>query len=202
MYSPDHFEEIDPEILEQLITDYNFGTLISVVGGRPFATHLPFLLDVEAHCLIAHMARANEHWQALAADSMDALVIFQGPHTYVSPTWYADPGVPTWNYAAVHVYGEFTLIDDPDAHKAAMIALTERHENDHAHAWRADFAQSPAKGMLAGTVAFRIAIKEIQGKFKLSQNRSAIDRERVIAKLETSDDSNAQAIAALMQARQ
>src|SRR5437868_7041638 len=105
MYIPAHFREDDPERLHSLIQEYSFGMLVTCEVGRPFASHLPFLLDTgrgPQGTLRAHLARANPQWQSFAS-GQEALVIFQGPHAYLSPSWYeTHPSVPTWNYAAVH----------------------------------------------------------------------------------------------------
>src|ERR687890_349960 len=108
MYIPEHFREGRIEVLHDFVRRYSFGTLVSQVEGEPFATHIPFLLDGGRGpngTLRAHVARANPHWRGLRGDTT-ALVMFQGPHAYVSPSWYATPvAVPTWNYSAVHAYG-------------------------------------------------------------------------------------------------
>jgi len=202
MYCPQHFVETDHEILRALIEQNNFGTLVSVVDGLPFATHLPFLYEPENQRLLAHMARANPHWQALDANDADALVIFQGPHAYVSPGWYQSPGVPTWNYTAVHIYGSFSVIDDPLAHRNELAALAAKHEAGRTEPWQPDFDSALISGMVSGTVAFQILITEIQGKFKLSQNRSEADRANVIRELEHRADGSDRGLAELMRARQ
>lgn len=202
MYCPAHFAETDPAALRALIEANNFAVLVSTVDGRAFATHLPFLYRPESAILTAHMARANPHWQALAKRPDEALVIFQGPHEYLSPTWYGEPGVPTWNYAAAHVYGAFELIEDPATHRDVLEALTAHHEAGNSPPWEADFAAPPVSGMLRGTVAFNIRIRAIEGKFKLSQNRSEADRGRVVAALEARGGDNALELARLMRERQ
>src|SRR5215471_4495590 len=102
MYVPSHFRESDERVLAEFI------------AAHSFASHLPFLHDREAGLLHAHVARANPQWQHVSANA-EVLVMFQGPHGYVSPTWYAGPGVPTWNYTAVHVYGVARTVDDAAA---------------------------------------------------------------------------------------
>src|SRR5688572_11201734 len=118
MYLPRHFHEQDPEQLFALMRQHSFATLVTAGSdGVPFATHLPFLVEPEAAPhgrLCAHMARPNPHWRGFSEDR-EALVIFQGPHAYVSPTWYAtSPQVPTWNYATVHAYGSPRVIEAQD----------------------------------------------------------------------------------------
>jgi len=210
MYVPGHFAENDSAVLHGLIRDHSFGLLISVVDGAPFATHLPFLLDTEVGAeagphgtLVAHMARANPHWQAFA-DGVDSLVVFQGPHGYITPSWYA-PGnnVPTWNYVAVHAYGVARVIDDPAAARAVPERLTALHESGFAEPWQlADQDPRFLDGMLRGIVAFEIPIARLEGKAKLSQNKTPADRAGVIAALATTGRADDHALAWMMAARE
>lgn len=200
MYVPDHFRVDDREALHGVIRDNSFGLLMSQVEGKPFATHLPFLLDGDV--LVAHMARANPHWRGFA-DGGEVLCVFQGPHAYVSPSWYTvENTVPTWNYAAVHVYGRPEIVDDAAAAYADQERLVALYESGFDAPWRlADRDREFIDGMLRAIVNFRIPIDRIEGKFKLSQNRPEADRENVIAALGASDDPAAVACGALMAAR-
>lgn len=113
MYLPEHFQPAHPDDAASLVTSHPFGMLVTVPGGIPFINHLPFLYDSTAGThgrLYGHMARANLQWQHLLGGE-PVLVVFQGPHAYVSPTWYNSPGVPTWNYAVVHLRGTPRLIE-------------------------------------------------------------------------------------------
>src|SRR3970040_943767 len=118
MYIPQHFLEMDEDKVAAFIDEHAFGALVTVADGRPFATHIPFMYERDAGLLWCHVARANPQWQHLASGA-DVMVMFQGPHAYISPTWYVTPGVPTWDYAVVHVYGSARAIEDT--------ALTKRH---------------------------------------------------------------------------
>ena len=198
MYIPAHFAENDRQSLQKLIEANNFGTLISARDKRPFATHLPFIYDAAGSRLLGHMARANPHWQSLAKSTREALVIFQGPHAYISPSLYSDPGVPTWNYATVHVYGRFRVLEDENDHRRVLELLTEQHEVAREEPWQVDFDASMVQQMMRATVAFEIIISEQQGKFKLSQNRSTTDRENVIDALEAEGHENSIGLASLM----
>ena len=184
MYVPRHFAEDDPDRLAALIAAHDFATLFTDGSGGPFATHLPLLLDRTRGprgTLIGHVARANPHWKSF--DGRRALAVFAGPHAYVSPRWYASqPAVPTWNYVAVHATGAVRAVEDPAALRATMDALARRYEGEG----RWTIAGQPTKfvdGMLRGIVGLELAIETLEGKAKLSQNRSAADREGVIAAL-------------------
>jgi transcriptional regulator len=193
MYVPSHFREQDERVLAEFIDAHAFGTLVTTERGAPFASHVPFLHDREAGLLHAHVARGNPQWRHVAA-SADVLVMFQGPHGYISPTWYADPGVPTWNYTAVHVYGHARVVDEPAATGRYVERLAARFERGSAAPWVPSYDPK----MLTGIVGIEIRITEIQGKFKLSQNRSAEDRARVAARLEASGTENDAALARLV----
>ncbi len=192
MYVPNHFRQADPAALAAFVAANSFGTLVSVLDGRPFATHVPFVHDADAGLLHCHVARANPHWRGL--DASEALAIFLGPHAYVSPTVYATPGVPTWNYAAVHVYGRVRVVEDEESIGRHVEALAARHEQRRPAPWRPSY--DPRR--LAGIVGLELRIDAIEGKFKLSQNRSAADREAVIADLAAGGRDNDAALAALM----
>jgi transcriptional regulator len=193
MYIPKHFEQTDERTLWDFIDEYAFGTLLTVVDGAPFASHLPFLRDRDAGLLHCHMARANPQWPALAA-APGVLAIFAGPHGYVSPTWYADPNLPTWNYAVVHVRGEARVVDDPEHSRRHVEALAEKFERGRPAPWVPDYDVR----RLAGIVGVEIRVTAIQGKFKLSQNRSAADRAGIVAALTASGTDNDVELARLM----
>jgi transcriptional regulator len=195
MYTPKHFEVTAPDTLAAFIDAHSFGALITAPHGRPSASHVPFLLDRARNVLHCHLARANPQWQELTVVA-EVLVIFTGPHGYVSPTWYTDPGVPTWNYTAVHVYGAARIVDDPGHTARHVEALAAKYERGSPAPWVPDY--DPRR--LGGIVGIEIGIRSIEGKFKLSQNRSAADRAGVIAKLSASGRDNDTALAGLMQA--
>lgn len=198
MYLPGYFRVEDPTLLHELMQQFSFATLVSVHEGLPFATHLPFVLDAEHSRLEAHMARANPQWSSLEANP-EVLVIFQGDHSYISPTWYEKhPSVPTWNYVTVHAYGKARLVEEPQAVKVLLRRLVQQYER----AWDMDaLPPSYLEGMIRGIVAFEIEVTRLEGKFKLSQNRSAADRRRVAEALSHSPDPAGRAIARRMAER-
>jgi transcriptional regulator len=193
MYVPPHFAENDRGKLGTLIAEHGFGLLVTVFEGRPVASHLPFLHEPERNVLRAHVARANPQWKHFSADA-DVMVVFHGPHAYVSPSWYQAPGVPTWNYAVAHVYGRARAIEDPAALKDIVEKLTAKYESHYEKPWTPTYDPR----MLNAIIGVEIAITEVQGKFKLSQNRPAVDRAPVIAQLDASGSEAGRAVAALM----
>ena len=202
MYLPKHFNETDQARIEALIRDFGFATLITTTAEGALVTHAPIQLDSARNRLVGHIARANPHAAALQ-DGAQMLVVFHGPHSYISPTWYIDenetvPNVPTWNYAAVHVSGTVTRIDDDAAKWKIVTELAKQYEGDSATAWDSRGLAAHA-GKLSAIVGFEIAITSIEAKLKLSQNRSVQDQESVIAKLMASDKSEVRATALMMQ---
>lgn len=183
MYIPTSNLETDPRILYQFMRDHNFAAFITHGDGRGIvASHLPFMVDAERGVLKAHLARANDQWKAF--DGSEALVIFQGAHAYVSPTWYeTHPSVPTWNYATVHVYGVPQVVDDAETIRAMLGELVENHEHGRSPEWEMHLPDDYYAKMVLGIVAFELPIARIEGKFKLSQNRSEVDQESVIQNL-------------------
>jgi transcriptional regulator len=202
MYLPAMFAETDREKLFDFIERYSFGILVSQVDGSPFATHMPFLVEREtgAHgTLVGHVARANPHWQSAAGQT--GLAIFAGPHVYVSPTWYQSENVvPTWNYTAVHVYGQMRIVEDEAGLSAIVGAMVRFYEQSMPTPWTFDDRTTYMQRMLAQIVGIRIEIERIEGKFKLNQNRTVEQRERVVAELERREDENSADVAALMRA--
>ena len=200
MYIPASFSETDAATLYQFMRDNNFATLVTAVETQVTATHLPFLVDAGRGVLRAHLARANVQWQHF--DGREALVIFQGPHAYVSPTWYeAHPSVPTWNYTAAHVYGVPHIVSDETLLRRMLRELVEQHERDRRPEWQMHLPEEYMHRMMQAIVGFELAITRIEGKFKLSQNRSEADVAGVIAALSASPAAHDRETGALMASR-
>jgi transcriptional regulator len=191
MYSPKFNQVHDRGILLEAMRAYSFATVFGPVFGGPAcgeqsgasatATHLPLVVKDEGkHGVIeGHFAKANPHWQALAG--RETLVVFAGPHSYVSPSLYVEElSVPTWNYIAVHAYGTLSLVDDAPGKEALLADLIAANEPAFMERWRA-MPDGFRRTLLAGIVGFRIPIARIEGKFKLSQNRSPQERGNVHA---------------------
>jgi transcriptional regulator len=203
IYLPDVFHETDRDALHALIESYSFATLISPGSTEPMITHLPLLLDRGRGAqgtLIGHVARANPHWRTLQ-EQPDTTAIFHGPHAYVSPSWYGvHPSVPTWNYAVVHAAGQARLIHEPQALEQITRRLVDAFESPRPEPWRMDLPSDFHLQMLGAIVGFEIEIRQLRGKFKLSQNRSMDDRRRVVTALEAGESAEHE-VAALMRAR-
>jgi transcriptional regulator len=203
MYVPPLFAVEDLGRLHDFMEEFNFATIVTQRDGELIASHIPFLLDrsVEPYGVLrAHIAIRNPQIKDLQSGSK-ALVIFQGPHAYVSPSWYVNPqNVPTWNYTVVHATGVPKI-----GNKAAMIALlkdlTAKHEGSFEQPWDFDPNAQWVQKMLMDIVAFEIKIEKLEGKFKLNQNRKPEDREGVIQTLSASDDPLQKAVADLMTER-
>jgi transcriptional regulator len=182
MYSPKFNQIHDRAILLEAMRAYSFVTLFGPAsGGGAMATHLPLIVKDEGEhgILEGHFAKANPHWQALAGHK--TLVVFAGPHSYVSPALYTEPlSVPTWNYIAVHAYGTLSLVEDDAAKEALLADLITTHDPSYLNRWRG-LPEGFRRTMLAGIVGFRIPIARIEGKFKLSQNRALEERRNVHA---------------------
>src|SRR6266851_4882644 len=194
MYIPKAFREDDISRLHTFMEAYSFATLVTQHESIPFATHLPFLLDPERGpngILLAHMARANPQWHDFAS-AQEVLVIFQGPHTYISPSWYeVELSVPTWNYAVVHAYGLPYLIEDGEELYKLLKTLIQTHEAHFEKPWPFQLPDDYLQKMMRGIVGFEIEITRFEGKFKLSQNRTETERENVIAALQESTNTAA-----------
>jgi len=204
VYIPEANRETRPEVLHRIIRENSFGTLVTGGAGDLLATHLPFLLEAERGeqgTLVGHMARANGQWQSFR-EGEEALVLFQGPHAYISPSWYAAAlSVPTWNYVAVHAYGVPRRIEDAGELKELLAKLVPIYEAGLPEPWLLERLPGEfVDRMVGGIVGFEIPITRLEGKLKLSQNRSPADREGVVAALSGSGQALDREMAALMAA--
>jgi transcriptional regulator len=190
MYLPSVFAVKDLPVLQDFMEQYSFATLVTRHADELIASHIPFILDRGAGpygTLRGHLAVRNPQLAHLESGA-EALVIFQGPHLYISPSWYATPhNVPTWNYTAVHAYGIPKIVD-----RAALVVLLKdlvrQNERSFEQPWDFDPEASWVQAMLPQIGAFEIPIENLQGKFKLNQNRIPADRARVIEVLSASED--------------
>ena len=206
MYTPAAFQETDLPTIYDFVARHGFAILTtSGDDGLPVASHLPLHLRFDAATsavaepavLVGHMARNNPQWQAAAGRT--ALVVFSGPHAYVSPTWYAEPNtVPTWNYIAVHAYGRIELTEDPIELKQILSDSVSLYESAMPQPWQFDESSPLTETLVKQIVGFRITVERWEGKWKLNQNQSEVRRRRVEAALSARSDAQSQAVAAEM----
>jgi transcriptional regulator len=204
VYLPPHFTETRPDVLAAHLERHDFALLVSHGRGGLIASHIPVIVERNGPALhlLGHLARPNPQLADLA-EGGEVLMIFAGPHAYVSPAWYeAGPAVPTWNYADVHAYGRVRLVEDKDWLRRVLRRLTDRHEAGNPAPWRMqDLPEPYLQRMLNGIVGLDIAVDRLEGKYKLSQNRPAGDRPRIVAALEARGDADALGVARLMRER-
>ena len=203
MYQPPHFEERRPEVLHDLIRSHPLGLLITQQPGGIATDPVPFLLDADRGphgTLRCHVARANPLWREARADA-DSVVVFQGPQAYVSPGWYATKVqtgkvVPTWNYVIVQARGRLKVVDDAAWLRRLVGELTARHEAPQAAPWQVEDAPADyVDALLKAIVGIEIELVGLVGKWKVSQNRPAADRDGVVQGLMAQGSDEAAAMA-------
>jgi transcriptional regulator len=203
MYVPKLFAVDDVPRLQDFMEEFSFATLVTQRDGELTASHIPFLIDRSVApygTLHAHIAAANPQLKDLQSGSQ-ALVIFQGPHTYVSPSWYVNAqNVPTWNYTVVHAYGAPRIGDSATA-ISHLKNLVAKHEKAFEKPWDFDPSAAWIQRLLPAIVPFEMPIERLEGKFKLNQNRRPEDRAGVIEKLSASEDPAQRAVARMMTQR-
>jgi transcriptional regulator len=206
LYNPSHFRVENQDALQAFIADHPFATLISTRDGNLGVSHLPMSLETDSQgalTLCGHFARANPHWKDFD-EGLAALAIFHGPQAYVTPQWYPSKlehakVVPTWNYAVAHVHGHARIIEDTDWLRRHVSALTDAHEKSFAHQWAVtDAPKEYVDKQLAAIVGIALTVSRVEGKWKLSQNRAAPDRNGVINGLAARSDAQARAVHELM----
>ena len=209
MYQPPHFREDRLEIQHALIGAHPLGLLVTSGRTGLLANPIPFVLDPSASplgTLKAHLSRANAQWRDFDPDR-EALVVFQGPEAYITPSWYEakrEHGkvVPTWNYAMVQAYGRIRIKDDPEWLLRQISAMTARQESARLEPWAVgDAPASFVAAQIKGIVGIEIEISRIEGKWKVSQNRSEADRRGVAAGLRLAEDDASREMAELVEAR-
>jgi transcriptional regulator len=203
LYIPPSFAAKDRAAIARLIHDYPFATLVTPAAPEPWISHIPLLMTDAGELygtLIGHFARANPHWQHV--NDAQSIAIFHGPHAYVSPSWYMEPtqAVPTWNFTAIHAHGSLEIFDEPAATRGVLDALIRRFEGTRAAPWKLAMPDHQRDALVSAIVAFKMPIRRLDAKFKLSQNRMRDDRVRVIAALKAEGYSEATETAIWMQA--
>lgn len=197
-----YFREEDREKIVAFLHQNDFATLVAYDGEKPIASHL--LMEVvdngETLWINGHMSRANPLWKMFEINA-EVLVMFQGAHTYVSPTWYNHINVPTWNYQSIHVYGKPRMITDASESYGILKRLTDRYETTTAYKLET-LPQNFVEKEMRGVAAFQIEVTQIEANYKLSQNRDDESYHSIVEHLEHRADDNSHAIAkAMMQNR-
>ncbi|HEY0030603.1 MAG TPA: FMN-binding negative transcriptional regulator [Bacteroidia bacterium] len=198
MYIPPYYKENDEHKLVEFMQANSFATLINAYNNNIRATHLPFMIEKrnEQIFLVTHMAKANPQWKEFSQQEL--LVIFQGPHAYISPSHYEKKqNVPTWNYIAVHAYGKATLLEEDEKAITVLEAMIKTYEPAYYEQWK-QLAPEYINGMLKGIMSFEIEVTRLEGKFKLSQNKTKNEQEHIITTFEKGDDPLAKGISSEM----
>lgn len=198
MYIPKYYLMNDKEEILNFIRQYSFATLITVKDNFQEAVHLPFVVDElnDELILYSHFAKANNQWKNIIDNKV--LVIFSGPHAYISPKYYESKmNVPTWNYVSIHVYGNGEIIEDKNESFLVLDKMINSFEKEYNPQWN-DLSVDYKEKMLNGIVAFKIKITDIQAKKKLSQNKTDIEQKKIISEFEKSSNFNEVEIANFM----
>ena len=207
MYTPKDFLVDDLPTLHADMQRNSFAALVTLTSTGLVATHLPILLDETRGpfgTILGHVSRANLQWQT-SDPTTEALLLFNGPDTYVTPNWYPAKQethrvVPTWNYAAIHAYGPITFFDDPERLRTIVTRLTDLHESTFPTPWKVtDAPAAYIDGQLKAIVGFELPISRLEGKRKFNQNRSAADQAGVVEGLRSLNDPTKSAVADFMQ---
>ncbi|MBD1382349.1 FMN-binding negative transcriptional regulator [Metabacillus arenae] len=200
MYIPKYFKVTNVDEIWDFVQKNSFGTIVTTEKGKPIATHLPLQLIKEGDTdyITGHMAYGNPQWRTFETCE-DVLVMFQGPHAYISSSWYEEENVPTWNYQAVHVYGSASILDEEEL-KQDLTKLLQKYEKHRKNPVLWDkLSPQLLEKQLKGIVGFKIKVQEIQAANKLSQNRNEEDYHNIVNKLYEEKDLNSQQMAQLME---
>lgn len=194
MYIPHHYKNENIEEVKKFLQENSFGILVNQLDGKPWATHIPLELDTDVNgkaILVSHIAKANPQWKEFKKQP-EVLCIFNGPHSYISSSWYKEEEVPTWDYIAVHVYGKLTILDE-DAVMQSLHKLVNKYEKSSKKPISLDDMSPKTLKQVKGVVGFKIEITDIQAAYKLSQTRPE-DHATIIAELKETNKSNSIAI--------
>lgn len=201
MFTPAHYKNEDIEDIKDFLVNNSFGILVNQVDGKPWATHIPLKLDVDSggnDILVGHIAKVNPQWKYFE-ENTQVLCIFNGPHSYVSSSWYKEEEVPTWNYIAVHVYGTLE-IQSEEALLSSLHKLVDKYEKNSKEPISINDMSSKTMRQIKGVVGFQIKVEDIQATYKLSQGREH-DHPKIISELEQ-NDANSKAVAEVMKKQQ
>ncbi|MBO3063725.1 FMN-binding negative transcriptional regulator [Mammaliicoccus fleurettii] len=198
MYIPKHYKENDIQEIKLFMLEHQFVTIITNDGDKPIATHVPINIHEKngGIYVTGHLAKNNDQWRLLNKAS-NVLIIFQGPHAYISSTWYEKEDVPTWNYQSVHVYGDSRLLSESELIED-LTYLLNKYEGHRENGATWDNMSENTRKQINGIIGFEIEVKEIQAAYKLSQTRTEQDKNNIISKLKESGDHLDIAIAKIM----
>ncbi len=201
MFIPHHYKNENIEEVKDFLKKNSFGILVNQLKGKPWATHIPLELDIDENgkpVLEGHISKANPQWKNFEENS-EVLCIFNGPHSYISSSWYKEEEVPTWNYIAVHVYGTIKILDE-EAVLASLHKLVDKYEANSKNPISIDNLSKNTMRQIKGIVGFQIKIDKIQAAYKLSQGREH-DHAKIISELEEQNNSGGKEIVKLMQSK-
>ncbi|MDC6362949.1 MULTISPECIES: FMN-binding negative transcriptional regulator [Flavobacteriaceae] len=201
MYIPHHYKNENLDEVKDFLTQNSFGILINTVDGKPWGTHIPLELETNQtgkDILVGHISKANPQWKNFISPS-EVLCIFNGPHTYVSSSWYKEEEVPTWNYIAVHIYGKVTILDEEQT-MASLHKLVDKYEQNSKNPISLHQMSPNTLRQVKGVVGFQVEITEIQAAYKLSQTRVE-DHPKIISELNEVNDPGSNTIAEIMKRR-
>jgi transcriptional regulator len=200
MFIPNFFKNVDLKDVREFISQNSFGIIISQVKGKMWGTHIPLYLKEKADGnfkLEGHISKGNPQGKFINFDQ-EVLVIFNGPHTYISSSWYDHLNVPTWNYVAVHVYGKLRTLNFEETHDH-LVRLVDKYEKDSEKPVRVeDMPTDFVKKQISGLLAFEISMDEIEAAYKLSQNRDEKNHNEIVHQLETRDQGDDMKVAEYM----
>ncbi|MFO3790473.1 FMN-binding negative transcriptional regulator [Bacillus mojavensis] len=202
MYIPKYYKVTNVDDIWDFVQNNSFGTIVTTAQGKPIATHLPLQLikEGDTYYITGHIAYGNPQWRTFEACE-DVLVMFQGPHAYISSSWYEKENVPTWNYQAVHLYGTASILNEEELkHDLTMLLQTYEKHRKNPVLWD-KLSPQLLESQLKGIVGFKMKVGEIQASYKLSQNRNEKDYMNIINQLRNEGDSNSKQMVELMEKR-
>lgn len=200
MYIPKKHQIENTTEIKEFLLQNSFGALLSLTNARIVATHVPWhLVENEAGewLLKAHVAKANPQWKNIEQNK-EVMLMFQGAHSYISSTWYSHENAPTWNYQAIHLYGQARIVSEEELIEM-LACLMHKYEKDMPTPLRyQDLSEKLRESYLKSIVGIEVKVTEIQAQYKLSQNRNAFDYQHIIEQLEHTKDAQAQEVAKQM----
>ncbi|PLS06633.1 FMN-binding negative transcriptional regulator [Bacillus halotolerans] len=202
MYIPKYYKVTNVDDIWDFVQNNSFGTIVTTAQGKPIATHLPLQLmkEGDTYYITGHIAYGNPQWRTFETCE-DVLVMFQGPHAYISSSWYEKENVPTWNYQAVHVYGTASILNEEEL-KHDLTMLLQKYEKNRENPVLWDkLSPQLLESQLKGIVGFKMKVEEIQASYKLSQNRNEKDYMNIIDQLRNEGNPNSKQMAELMEKR-